>query len=52
LRSCCHSRGPVRRTAGFAEATTVFPLQPVGLDPSTVNKKPALFRRACFFEVL
>jgi hypothetical protein len=24
----------------------------VGLDPSTVNKKPALFRRACFFEVL
>lgn len=47
-RSCCHSPGPVRRTAGYAEATTVFPLQPVGLDPSTINKKPALFRRVCF----
>lgn len=47
-RPCYHSPGPVRRTAGYAEATTVFPLQPVGLDPSTINKKPALFRRVCF----
>ena len=39
-RPCCRSPGLVRRTAGFAEATTVFLLQSVGLDPSTVNKNP------------